>query len=666
MQIRKSWAIARPVPRHNLTHDILWMTVMALTLLVLSACAPSSPAAAPMSTPAVSNPSTTESAPDLTGFPLTLESCGITITYEKPPERAITLSGNATWVMLALGLGDKLIGVNSAGRSPIPPEFADDYAQLTILAEGTPSHEIVVGADPDFIYASTRGAFRETTSGTREAFQALGINTYLAREYCLDDQEAKTVTIDDIYTDIRNIGQIFGVSARAEEVVADMQATLDEVASKTADVTTPVRVFYFDSGQDTPVTAGGAGMANELIQLAHGKNILEDFPDEYGDTTWELVVERDPEVIVIADYGETSAEQKREFLLTFPPIKDVTAIKEGRLVVIPLSFTIAGIQNATAVQLMAEAFYPELFAETEPVANSGFPVTVESCGIPTIYEAPPQRAVTMNQAATEIMLALGLEGKMVGTASLDDAVLPQYQDAYASIPVLSTSYPSQEVLFGVEPDFIYGSYRSAFGEDAAGPRVELAELGINSYLSVASCEEADQRPEKVTFATLYDEISNIGRIFGVADRADALIGEMQATLDDIAARIGEESESVRIFWYDSEADAPYVGSCCGAPAMLMEAVGAENIFADAPGTWANVTWEEVVAREPNVIVLADAEWSTAQEKQELLLNDPTYASIPAVQNQHFVAIPFGATTLGIRNVEGVVTLARGLYPEEFE
>lgn len=313
----------------------------------------------------------------------------------------------------------------------------------------------------------------------------------------------------------------------------------------------------------------------------------------------------------------------------------------------------------------AETPTEEAGAENTTV-DGDFPVTIGNCGLETTYTQAPTRAVTMNQAATEIMLKLGLEGSMVGTASLDDAVLPELQAAYESIPVLSDAYPSQEVLLGTETDFIYGSYRSAFGEEAAGTRAQLAELGIGSYLSIASCEDAELRPDKVTFETLFDEILNIGRIFGVEDRAQALIDEMQATLDGITATIGEDAEPLTIFWYDSEAEAPYAGSCCGAPAMLIEAVGATNIFSETAGTWANVTWEEVVARNAQVIVLADAEWSTAQEKIDLLLNDPAFSSIEAVQNQRFISIPFGATTLGVRNIEGVETLAKSLYPEKFE
>lgn len=294
-----------------------------------------------------------------------------------------------------------------------------------------------------------------------------------------------------------------------------------------------------------------------------------------------------------------------------------------------------------------------------------FPVTIENCGLEITYDAAPERAVTMNQAATEIMLALGLEGSMVGTAYMDDAIRPDLADAYESVPVLADQYPSQEVLFNAEPDFVYGVYRSAFGDEASGPREDLQNLSIGSYLSAVACEDEALRPDKATFDVVYDEIRNIGAIFGVADRAEALIADMQSQLDKVLATIGD-GEPVSIFWFDSGDDEPFVGACCGTPNMIIEAVGAENIFVDAEGNWATVSWEEVIARDPEAIVIIEADWSPAQDKIELLLNNPAYASIAAVQNERFITIPFSATTLGVRNVDAVVDLAQGLYPDKFE
>ncbi|PIE79997.1 MAG: putative F420-0 ABC transporter substrate-binding protein [Chloroflexi bacterium] len=312
--------------------------------------------------------------------------------------------------------------------------------------------------------------------------------------------------------------------------------------------------------------------------------------------------------------------------------------------------------TATVVEEAEEVVEEEVAEES----MAGFPVTIDNCGLSITYDAPPEHAVTMNQAATELMLALGLEDKMVGTAYIDDEILPEYADAYASVPVLSDKYPSQEVLFASEPDFVYGVYRSAFGDEAAGSREELNGLGIGSYLSEVACEDEALRPDKATFDTVYDEIRNIGLIFGVEDRAEALIADMEAQLDASLVMMADQEVPTRIFWYDSGDDEPFVGACCGTPGMIIDALGAENIFADAEGNWATVSWEEVVERNPDAIVIIEADWSPAQDKIDLLLNDPLFETVTAVKEQNFVVIPFSATTLGVRNVQAVTDLATGL------
>ena len=318
-------------------------------------------------------------------------------------------------------------------------------------------------------------------------------------------------------------------------------------------------------------------------------------------------------------------------------------------------------EEAVTEEIAEEAVVEEDTEEVESVEEtSSFPVTIDNCGLSITYSASPEKAVTMNQAATEIMLALGLEDHMVGTAYLDDVILPEFEEAYASITVLAEKYPSQEVFLNADPDFVFGVYKSAFGEKAAGPREDLLNMNINSYLSVDACEDESYQPEKTTFEVLFEEIRDIGKIFGAEDRSETLIAEMQAQLDEALASTSELESSPTIFWYDSGDDAPFVGASTGTPAMIMDAVGATNIFADTEGTWATVSWEEVLERNPDVIVVIDASWSTAQEKIDLLVNDPQFSSITAVQNNCFIVLPFSSSTLGIRNIQAVVDLAEGL------
>lgn len=298
--------------------------------------------------------------------------------------------------------------------------------------------------------------------------------------------------------------------------------------------------------------------------------------------------------------------------------------------------------------------------------EAAFPVTIENCGVEITYDEAPQQAITMNQGATEIMLALGLEDSMVGTAYLDDYILPEFEEVYDSVPVLSDTYPSQEVIFGADPDFIYGSYSSAFGDEAAGPREQLLDLSIGSYVSPMACADRSLRPEVVSIDDVYGEILDIGMIFGVQDRAEALIEELQAELDDITEILDEVEEPVSVFWYDSGTEDVYAGACCGAPNIIMELLGVENVFADVEGSWATVSWEEVVARDADFIVLVHADWDTSEDKIDILTDNPAYADMTAVQNENWVVLDFSYTTPNIRNVEAVRIIAEALYPDLFE
>jgi len=94
-------------------------------------------------------------------------------------------------------------------------------------------------------------------------------------------------------------------------------------------------------------------------------------------------------------------------------------------------------------------------------------------------------------------------------------------------------------------------------------------------------------------------------------------------------------------------------------------VQATNIFADTPGSWTPVSWEAVIARNPDVIVLANAAWSTTEQKRTLLMARKALAGIDAIKNNRIIEIDFAYTTPGIRNVAAVRKLAEALYPDRF-
>lgn len=296
---------------------------------------------------------------------------------------------------------------------------------------------------------------------------------------------------------------------------------------------------------------------------------------------------------------------------------------------------------------------PLCLAASAAVAQAD-PVTIQSCGTSYTYETPPERAITLNQQATEVMLALGLEDAMVGTAYLDDKIPAQWQAAFASVPVLAEKYPAAEIVLTQEPDFLFAGFGSAFSEDNLGAAEKWHGMGVGTYLVDASCKAAHPQDVPLTIAPILRDISVIGKIFGVPDRADALITETKARIEAVQDSPAGAGRSA--FIYDSGTDTPFSIGCCGGPALVAETAGLTSISADVEGAWVDLAWERVVEADPDVILLIEAGWSSAQEKRKYLENDPVLSQLTAVQNGRFVVVPFSETLLGMRFADGVENL----------
>lgn len=277
-------------------------------------------------------------------------------------------------------------------------------------------------------------------------------------------------------------------------------------------------------------------------------------------------------------------------------------------------------------------------------------ISLQNCGRTVTLDGPAARAVTLNQGATESALSIGAEGRMVGTAYLDDTIAPQWQAAYAQVPALDEKdYPSREALLETKPDLVFASYASAFEDKAVGSHESFDELGIATYVSPFACKDKSTRPA-VSWDSIATEITDYGILFGRESEADAVVAQMRETLASIESAAPAEGKT--IFWYDSGTDTPYVGGNAGGPQLIIDAVGGANIFAGIDGAWVDGSWETVLAANPDVIVLADASWDTAEAKKNHLRSDPALKDLTAVRNDAFVVVPFSASTPGPRLIEG--------------
>ncbi|WP_258174686.1 ABC transporter substrate-binding protein [Actinopolyspora mortivallis] len=289
----------------------------------------------------------------------------------------------------------------------------------------------------------------------------------------------------------------------------------------------------------------------------------------------------------------------------------------------------------------------------------GFPVTVTNCGVSTTYQRPPQRAVTLNQHTTEIMLALGLEDHMVGTAYLDDRILPEYREQYRRIPVLAERYPSYEALLKKAPDFVYGGYSSAFSQQDGRSRQRLREAGINTHLNIANCTD-----EPVGMSEVHEEIRTVAKIFGVPQRAEKLIDRMTDTLSQVQRRLGDV-QPVSVFVYDSGTKSATTTGGDGIANAIVRMSGGRNIFADQRESFFDVSWEQVIRQRPERIVILDYGSTTVEQKRNALLNKPALADVPAVEHRRFAVLPLSSAVTGVRVPRAVAELSEQLHPGRF-
>lgn len=297
-------------------------------------------------------------------------------------------------------------------------------------------------------------------------------------------------------------------------------------------------------------------------------------------------------------------------------------------------------------------------AATAPL--EGFPVTVDNCGVKTTYEEPPARVVTIHQHPAELMIALGLRTHMVGTAFPDSAVLPELKQDFEAVPELAEREPSFETVLDAEPDLVYGGYGSAFDEKEGRSRKAFADAGVNTYLNREYCGK-----KQVTMKDTYGEIRTIGRIFGVAERAEELVSRLQGEVGKAASAVEGEPE-VPVFVYDSGDKSAFTAGGKSLGTELIRLAGGNNVFADLDDVFGDVSWEQVVNRKPEVIAIYDyAGAGSVEQKKKFLLSQPALADVPAVRNKRFVVLPLTATLVGIRSAYAVEDLAGALHPENF-
>lgn len=266
------------------------------------------------------------------GSPVRIERCGERIRLERPASHAVTLNQHATELVLAMGLGDRLIG-SSLLDNPVRADLKAAYDKVPVLSEKAyPSKETLIGLGPDVLIGGFGPTFSEANGLPPDQLRSAGIGLFTIQ--C----KGQKLTFTSLTDTVTALGTLFGESTAARRLNARLtqqwQAVKEQVKG-----TDPVDVLVFDSGQTAPTVAGGQGLANTLVTTAGGHNVFSDLKSDWGEASWDDVVRRDPDVILVVDYltAGATAQNKIKQLRSDPVLKDVTAVKNNRFLVVGLT-----------------------------------------------------------------------------------------------------------------------------------------------------------------------------------------------------------------------------------------------------------------------------------------------------------------------------------------
>ncbi|WP_027234923.1 ABC transporter substrate-binding protein [Leisingera caerulea] len=309
-------------------------------------------------------------------------------------------------------------------------------------------------------------------------------------------------------------------------------------------------------------------------------------------------------------------------------------------------------------------------------AGDSFPLTIQNCGQSVTFDAPAASSVTVGQAATEVLYALGLGDKVLGTSVWFNDVLPEYADVNAKVERLADNDPSFESVVAKRPGLVAAQYEWHVGpEGVVAKREQFHDLGIPTYVMPADCVGKDNttggdgtRTQMFTTESLYQGIEELAAIFGEAEKGAELVADYKAREAAAVAKAKEVAlaDASAVFWFSSpelESD-PFVAGQKGAPGYMMQQLGLRNVI-ETDEEWPTVGWETIAKANPTVIVIArmDRRRFAAddyEKKLEFLRNDPVASQMDAVKNGRIVVMDAQAMDATIRAIPALEDLAAEL------
>ena len=297
---------------------------------------------------------------------------------------------------------------------------------------------------------------------------------------------------------------------------------------------------------------------------------------------------------------------------------------------------------------------------TEPStsADEGYPVTVENCGAEVQFDSAPEELVLLKSASVPALHELGVLDRAVARAGafpeeyFDDATLAELEE----IPQLTSDVDatghlqiSKEVVVAEQPDVVFGEIENL-------PRQSLGQVGISLLEEPALCaSNPDTEPD---FQGVYDQLELYGDVFDRRDEAETYIAELQDRVATASDQVPENEERTAAVLYPTVGGGTTYAYGSGSMAQpQLEAAGFTNVFENSSERVFEVSSEQLLGMDPNIIILLHSE-GDPNDVETALRNLPGAGDLQAVQNDDVMVqlLNFSepATPLSVTGLERIV------------
>ncbi|MEX2031511.1 MAG: helical backbone metal receptor [Dehalococcoidia bacterium] len=280
-------------------------------------------------------------------------------------------------------------------------------------------------------------------------------------------------------------------------------------------------------------------------------------------------------------------------------------------------------------------------AEATTAATPAPIEATDSGGVAITLEGPAQRIVSHSPGVTEILFAIGAGGQVVAVDEFSD-----FPSAAAALPKVTYTAPDPEQDLSFEPDLVILASNQ---EQSVG---QFRSLGVPVFYL--------REPDDLD--GVMESIRLLGRLSGHEAEAEALASDMEQRLAAVTSVVADVEAGPRVFWeLDSTLYTVSPETFIGAALAVLKA---QNIATGATSPYPQLTAEAVVAADPEVILLADAQWGVTVES---VGERPGWASITAVVEGRVHPVDEDIMSRpGPRIVDGLEAIAALLYPDLFQ